>query len=393
MAGVCMQAQETMDARIFRALLRAGFQSGAGGLGSRALWKLLQEKGSAQSLWEAEESFVRAHLPAEKAATFLRLQTEGLPEALPEMYGRAGVSVIAYTDALYPPMLKEIYNAPLLLYVQGNPAALVGRTVGIVGTRKMSEYGRQVTEKLVAELAPAQTTIVSGLAAGIDSAAHWAALHHGLPTVAVFGCGLDTIFPSNNDKLARAIVEAGGALLSEYPLGFPPSKVTFPQRNRIVAGLSYGTLVVEGDIKSGALITAKIANEEGRAVYAVPGNLVAPGTAGPHHLLKTGATPVTEGNDILKDQGWLEGQAQLNLLGTEAREARKIPPKKQEVFAQLSEEEQALYDLIPHDPVAIDELVGQSGKPASQIKELITMLELEGLIVTLPGAKVVRGNL
>lgn len=199
--------------------------------------------------------------------------------------------------------------------------------------------------------------------------------------MAVFGCGLDVIFPSNNRRLSEEIVANGGALVSEYPLGTQGSKYTFPQRNRIVAGLSHGVLVVEGSVKSGALITARLALEEGRSVFAVPGNIFSPGSQGPLHLIKNGAIPVSAGEDILRDLNWsldafdktFESSKQQTLL-----------------FQDLSEEDRRLLEWIPYDPVSIESVQLKTELSSAQLGERLTMMELDGLIILLPGANVCR---
>lgn len=355
------------------------------GLGNIGIQALLDEAGTPRQLWEADEAFLNARLKPDKRAAFLNRRELGLNPHWLAQYQDLGIQVLAKTDEAYPALLREIHDAPLLLYVQGNPNGLQGKTLGVVGTRNASEYGRQVTDMLVRELKPAQPTIVSGLAAGIDTFAHWAAIREGLRTVAVFGCGLDIISPSANQRLAREIVAQGGALVSEYPLGLPPSKTTFPKRNRIVAGLSQGLLVIEGDIRSGALITARLAVEEGRSVFAVPGNLFSAGSQGPHYLIKHGAIPVTTGDDILSDlPGWqVSSKGSTSEAGFSAEK-----PLNSAILPILDEDETRVLMAISQAGVAIEDLSAATGFPSAKINELLTMLELEGLIVLLPGAKV-----
>ncbi len=388
MRGLCEKTVPETETLILWAFVRAGFASGEDGLGSRTVYKLLQAAGSPTALWEASSSFLNTHLKPAQKACFEKIRSRGLPAAMPDVYERAGILVLPLYDSRYPALLRETYSPPLLLFVKGDPAVLAGKTLAVVGTRACTEYGRTVTDKLVGELVPAGVSIISGLAAGIDTCAHRAALHHGLPTAAVFGCGLDVVFPARNEGLARDILSAGGALVSEYPLGTPPTRFTFPQRNRIVAGLCHGTLVVEGSPKSGALITAKLALEEGRTVYTVPGNLFSPVSAGPHALIKTGAVPVTEGSEILKDQHWLLHPAPAGpCVGT-----LPVPPAS-EPDISLPEPARQVLRLIPHDPVAVDALILQSGLTAAALGEQLTLLELEGLVRALPGALVCRSAL
>jgi DNA processing protein len=366
------------------------------GVGRQTLYKLLHHAGNPQALWHADEAFLREHLPDKKREAFGRARDAGVNPQWLETAKKLGVRLLACTDPRYPRLLREIHNPPAFLYVQGNVAALGGKTVAVVGTRQSSEYGRQVTERLVGDLGAAQVTIVSGLAAGIDTEAHWAALRNGLPTVAVFGCGLDVIFPSSNRNLSQEIVAQGGALISEYPLGMSPTKYTFPQRNRIVAGLCHGLLVVEGDMKSGALITAKLALEEGRTVFAVPGNIFNPGSQGPSYLLKSGAVQVSCAEDMLKELHWWLEEEPVRPFSL-WRETVPVPKKASSVPLTIPEglsvEERTVLQAIAYDPISVDDLQQTTGLPSAKISGSLTLLELDGLIVLLPGAKVCRKSI
>ena len=356
------------------------------GIGCRTLLKLLSAAGNVEVLWNAPDTFLAAYLPDAKRTAFCKRRDQGLNLQWLEMHQKLGIQPVSYSDAAYPKLLKEIHDPPMLLYIKGNVSALSGKTLAVVGTRKATEYGRQSTEKLVRELKPANACIVSGLAAGIDTFAHWAALQNQLPTVAVFGCGLDVITPASNRRLSEEIVANGGALVSEYRLTSPPSKYSFPERNRIVAGLSYGVLAIEGDIRSGALITARLALEEGRSVFAVPGNIHSLGSQGPLHLIKSGAIPVTCGNDMLKDLNWW---MEFNSDSSES-DVSGISALVEDAFNGISAEEMQVLRAIPHDPILLDDLSHTTGLSFAKINELLTLLELEGLIVLLPGAKVCR---
>jgi DNA processing protein len=360
------------------------------GLGNQTITKLLNVFETPAALWEADESRLQPLLKPATLESLKARKAQGLNEGWVKTYADCGIQVINRMDADYPPLLKEIYNAPLLLYVKGNLACLQTRTLAFVGTRKASEYGRQCTEKLVSEMKSADVCIVSGLAAGIDTWAHRSAIHAGLPTVAVFGCGLDMIYPSSNRKLSQEILAGGGAWVSEYPLGTMPTQYSFPQRNRIVAGLSHGIVVVEGDVKSGALITARLAVDEGRSVYAVPGNVFSPGSQGPHYLIKTGAIPVTEGADILSELTWCQPEG-AEVHSPQSLLIQKTPENIDlKSFPDLSEDEKQLAKAISFESMAIEDLQEATGFASAKINELLTLLELEGLIVLLPGAKVCR---
>ena len=380
------QQDAQKDAMMLSALLQIH------GFGNQTILRLLQKAGSPQSLWNAPDSFWEQSIPASQKDAILRKIDEGYDPERFLTYEKLGIQVIAFTDPQYPTLLKEIHNPPLVLHVKGNLSALHEKTISIVGTRMASDYGKKVTEKLVEELAGIQPAIVSGLAAGIDTCAHWAALKHQLPTIAVFGCGLDIIFPRTNQALSEGIVAHGGALVSEYPLTTPGSKFTYPQRNRIVAGLSQGVIVVEGSMKSGALITARLALEEGRSVYAVPGNIFSPGSQGPLHLIKSGAIPISQGQEILYDLGWIEGEHPDQSLRLEPG----LVPKSHHIsqtqlpLLDIAEEDQKLIEKIPYDPMAIDLLQPKTGLSSAQLGEKLTLLELDGYIMLLPGANVCR---
>jgi DNA processing protein len=405
------------------------------GLGCASLSRLLAAAGSPEALWNAPDAFLEANLTPDKRRAFLARRDQGLASdwamSWLEDCARRDASPVACTDSCYPPMLREIAHPPPLLYVRGDVSALSGeRLLAVVGTRRISDYGRQVTRKLLDELASARVTVVSGLAAGIDTEAHRTALRLGLPTVAVFGCGLDIIYPVANRSLAEEIAAGGGALISEYPFGTQPNKGTFPRRNRIVAGLTHGTLVVEGDARSGAMITARFALEEGRTVFAVPGSVFSSGSQGPLALLKNGAVPVASGEDILADLHWEEasGSRQTSLpfpsgapipsvtnapvtnkeggaMIMDGLPVRPAPPVRlhppsvncpvatpDPADLALSEPERLLLDRIGREPVSVEALQQGLGWPSSWLSEVLTLLELEGLVMQLPGARVCRGS-
>ncbi|MBX2861756.1 MAG: DNA-processing protein DprA [Vampirovibrio sp.] len=358
-------------------------------VGSITLRKALNHVDSPKDLWDAPKSLLKEHLTQKKIDAFHTFRQKTDPHALLAPYQRLGIHLFTPDHDQYPPMLSQIYDAPLLLYVRGNPEALVGKTLAFVGTRRISDYGHQVVNKLVADLAPAGVTIISGLATGVDASAHRAALAHHLPTVAVFGAGIDTIYPSAHEKLALQILDQGGALISEYPLGYPQDKFTFPRRNRIMAGLSYGVVVAEGNVKSGSLITARLAMEENRAVYAVPGNIFSPGSKGTHHLIQTGATAITEGQDILKDLSWSlpsDTETQHTLFTGSSLKAKPATV----ALDHLSTEEREVLNVIQYDPTPIELIQERCGLPADKVNQALTMLELYGLLTPHAGPKFSR---
>jgi DNA processing protein len=316
--------------------------------------------------WRADgRELARAGLPPKSIDSFLLQRAKIVPEAEIAYLQKAQVSVLTWHDAAYPTLLREIDDSPPVLYLKGMLTEADRFALAVVGTRNVDSYGQQVTERLVADLARGQVTVVSGLALGIDTIAHEVALDHGGRTIAVLACGLDIVYPAKNASLARRIGESGqGVLLSEYPPGVVPDSGNFPQRNRIISGLSQGVLVIEAGEKSGALITAECANKQGREVFAVPGNIFASRSTGANRLLRDGAHVVLEVNDILEA---------LNLF---------MLPQQMEVQQALPDnaEERDLLSLLGHEPIHIDELILSSALPAPTVSATLMMLELKGLV-------------
>jgi DNA processing protein len=285
------------------------------------------------------------------------------PEAEMEKIDRHGVTVLTYHDAEYPSRLKEIYDYPPLLYVRGSLLPEDEWCLAVVGTRRASVYGRQVAEEIVTDLARNKITIVSGLARGIDSIAHHSALAAGGRSFAVFACGLDTVYPGENANLARQIMQQG-ALLSEYPLGTKPKAEHFPRRNRIMSGLSLGVLVVEADETSGAMITAHLAAEQNREVFAIPGSILSPASRGTNQLIQEGAKLVRDCADILEE---------LNLTAV----ARQLEMKE---VIPASDTESLLLKQLSAEPTHIDEICRSSRLPVATISSTLAIMELKGLV-------------
>lgn len=284
----------------------------------------------------------------------------------------AGGSLITMEDEDYPTRLQAIYDPPAVLYARGALMEADELAVSIVGSRRTSYYGRSVTEKISRELAEQGVTVVSGMARGIDSVAHSGAISGGGRTIAVLGCGVDVIYPPENRGLFSKIIEHG-AILSEYPMGCPPEGGHFPRRNRIISGLSIGVLVVEAGDKSGSLITVKYALEQGRDVFAVPGNVGAEGSRGTNRLIKEGARVVESGADILEEiLPQFKGVAK-NRKGGEAPEC------------DLDKDEKFLFERLEVSPVHIDTLIRETRLEAGKISGLLLNLELKGLVLQWPG--------
>ena len=285
-----------------------------------------------------------------------------------------GISVITLEDEDYPSNLKLIYDPPPVLYVQGNLEKKDRLAIAIVGTRRCSYYGRKTADSLSYELANRGFTVVSGMARGIDTASHKAALKAGGRTIAVLGSGLMHIYPRENGELAAKIGKTG-AVISEFPLLTAPERRNFPRRNRIISGLSLGVVVIEAPDRSGALITADFALEQGREVFALPGNVDQSTSSGALRLIKQGAKLVTGADDVIEELGAL-----INLLPKKkvGKEGKVIPDG-------LKGEEKGLYHLLTNSPRHIDEIIKNSGLSASTIAALLMTLELKGLVKQLPG--------
>jgi DNA processing protein len=280
-----------------------------------------------------------------------------------EKLEKNSVRVYTYHDREYPARLKEIYDFPPLIYIKGSLTPQDEWCISVVGTRRATVYGRQVTEEIVEDLAKSKITVVSGLARGIDTIAHRRALDAGGRTIAVFGCGVDTIYPGENFNLAKNIVEQG-AIISEYPLGTKPRPDNFPRRNRIMSGMSLGVLVVEADEISGAMITAHMALEQNREVFAIPGSILSPMSRGTNKLIQEGAKLVLNCIDILEE---------LNLTASVHQiEMKEIIP--------ATDTEALLLKQLSAEPVHIDEVCRGTGLPVSTVSGTLAIMELKGLV-------------
>jgi len=290
---------------------------------------------------------------------------------------RLGIHLISFQDDKYPQNLLHTFNPPSLLYIRGSLKEEDKDAVAMVGTRRATIYGKMMVRKLARDLAKEGLTIVSGMARGVDTAAHLGALEAGGRTIAVLGCGVDVVYPLENRRLMAEIIESG-AVISEFPLRTSPEGVNFPRRNRIISGLSKGVVVVEAPLRSGALITADFALEEGREVFAVPGNINSPYSQGTNRLIKQGAKLVEDAQDILEE-------LDLSLLGEMKR--REGSAKRE---LSLSLEEEKILNLLGEEPLHIDLLVQESSLPASRVAEVLMRLEIKGLVRQLAGQQFVK---
>ncbi len=286
-----------------------------------------------------------------------------------EKLEKYGIKYFTKKDKEYPKNLKGLDNAPVVLYAIGNLKPVDDNAVAIVGTRKMTYYGREVAEKFSGELASYGITIVSGLARGIDTIAHKSALAVGGRTIAVIAGGLDNIYPPENIKLAKDIVNKGSAILSEYPLGYPALPTNFPSRNRIVSGLSKAVVVVEGYKKSGTLLTASNAAEQGRTVFAVPGQIYSPMSEAPHFLLQNGAKWAFSSKDIL-DELDLQVKVDKNAV-------LKVLPD--------TEEEKQIYEILAKGPLHLDEIVRITKADISNVSSTLMSMTLKGMVKEVGG--------
>ncbi|OGF26229.1 DNA protecting protein DprA [Candidatus Falkowbacteria bacterium RIFOXYB2_FULL_47_14] len=334
------------------------------------LKKLKKYFPDAEHIFKASsEELIRAGIEGKTADEFAAARKSIDPDALWEKVNKENIAVIALEDDDYPNLLKEIYDPPHLLYYRGEIDKKNGSNLAVVGTRKFSPYGKQVTETLVSDLVNNNFTVISGLALGIDTLAHNAALSLSGRTIAVLGTGLDkkNLYPSSNLRLADMIAAEGGAIVSEFPLGTPPLKHNFPQRNRIISGMTLGTIVIEAGERSGALITARYALEQNREVFAVPGNIYSPVSVGPNNLIKAGAKPVTTASEIMET-------LDLTRINTYI-ENKKIMP--------ASREEEIILANITYEPQHIDELIRLTGLDTARINSTLIIMEMKGMVKNL----------
>lgn len=334
-------------------------------VGARRFALLRQAFGSAQAAWQADERDLRAAgLTGTPLSNLLRTRAQIDLHAEMLRVASLGARVITQLDREYPSLLRAIEDAPLLLYVRGKLTENDSKAIAIVGTRRASQYGLDVTTRLTRELTQHGVTIVSGLAHGIDAAAHKAALEAGGRTIAVLGCGIDDVYPREHRGLAERIV-AQGAIITEFPPGAKPERHHFPRRNRIISGISLGVLITEAPEDSGALITAACASDQGRDVFAVPGSIFHANSAGTNRLIQDGAKPVLQTSDILEE---------LNLTFTDIHMRQMT-----DMIVPENELESKVLSLLSSSPKHIDELVRESGLETAAVSSTLAILELKGL--------------
>ena len=349
------------------------------GLGNRSMQVLLRHFGSPQAVLRAGAGELKAVRGLRESArqALLGQQPIRSPQREWEALQRADIGLLCCNDPDYPANLAAIPDPPLVLFVKGSIEARDLVAVAVVGSRSASPLGVNFTERLCSDLAQQGVTVVSGLAVGIDSAAHRGALKGRGRTIAVLGCGIDVQYPRANLHLRKEIMESG-AVVSEFPLGTPPLAGHFPLRNRIISGLALGVVVVEAADRSGSLITARLALEQGREVFAVPGIASHFRSTGPHRLLKQGAKLVENAEDVLEE------------IRPLIKPSWSPPPQAAPVGETLSAEEKTLWEALSQEPLHVDELSRCLDWPVSRLMALLLGLELRGVVRQLPGKLFVR---
>lgn len=334
------------------------------GIGPMKFRALLNHFGDLEEAWHADARELKeAGLDRRALKNLMTTRSTISLDGKMEKIERQGAKVLTWNDPAYPTRLLNIYDPPPVLYIKGEILEEDQWAVAVVGTRGATVYGKEVTRQIAGGLARNGLTIVSGLARGIDSEAHRAALDAGGRTIAVLGSGIDVIYPAESRKLAQAVIERG-ALVSEYALGTPPEAGNFPPRNRIISGLSLGAVIVEAGERSGALITADFALEQGREVFAVPGNIFRKKSMGANKLIQQGAKPVLSVEDILEE---------LNLtMVSQQAEVRAIVPE--------NETEATLLEYITADPIHVDAIRQKSDLPIAQVSSTLALMELKGMV-------------
>jgi len=359
------------------------------GVGSKTFAKLLKHFGGIDQVLGATAGQL-ASIPGigrKKSEEMARSRDQADVDKELALAEKLGVTILTLESPGYPKLLQEIIDPPHVLYVKGEFAREDSLAVAMVGSRNCSVYGQEQASRLSHQLAAAGFTIVSGLARGIDTAAHRGAIAAEGRTIAVKGCGLALVFPPENKKLADRISGGYGALVSELPLTFEPLATTFPMRNRIISGLSLGTIIVEARWNSGGMITARLALEQNREVLAVPGRVDAPGSHGPHQLIKDGAKLVERIEDILEGLGQIGELIHDHAVDRAAAAQADTEPTLFDVSQiKMSDDEAAIMKCFDHEAIHIDEIIDRTDLPAGNVNAGVTALQLKGVLKQLPGS-------
>lgn len=350
------------------------------GVGPVRISKLLNAFECPKAIWEAPKNKLKAVGGISKTATKITKQRKQInPDKVLKDLEDKNISYITLMNKNYPGRLKNIYDPPPVLYYRGDIDTLKQPSIAIVGSRRCTKYGRKTAKKIAYELAQKGIVIVSGMARGIDTCGHRGTLESGTKTIAVLGSGLDVIYPPENSELYHKIIKQG-TVISEFPPGIQPTGENFPRRNRIISGLSLGTVVVEAARRSGSLITANLALEQGRDVFAVPGNIDRTGSRGTNNLIKNGAGIVTETEDILRELFYPAGRPEKN---------KNIEsPGKKIRFPELSSGEEHVLELLQQEgTLSVDRIIENTGMKSGNVNSILLKLELKGLIERNPGKK------
>ena len=364
------------------------------GIGPRAAAKLLERFGSAEAVYDATRAELeQLRLVPEAIDTIIGRNLQAVAEAEIRAVKKLGGDILLLDDGVYPSSLREIHDPPIVIYVKGSWSQCLDQPcIAVVGSRRCSTYGQNAALMIARDVAHRGVTVVSGFARGIDAAAHRGALEAGGRTVAVLGTGIDECYPRDHRRLAAEILDKGGALVTQFPLGTPPVSENFPYRNRIISGLSLGVVVVEASENSGSLITARLAMEQNREVFAIPGNITSRNSFGTNYLIKgAGAKLVQQWQDIATE---LPPQIAARLLPPpfgEKKKEQSLADRLAFVPEGLSRTESSVFRLLaPDAPSHIDTLIDQSRIPIPELTSALLSLEMRELITALPGKCFVR---
>jgi len=369
-----MQSLPLQELRYWLALHRAD------GIGASAFARLLSQFESPEAILECSAEQLRACNASERTIACIQKPDWDGVDADLDWLQQPHHYIVTWADQLYPPALLEIASPPPLLYIVGQPGVLSRPQIAMVGSRNPTPGGAQAAHDFAAHLSQNGYVITSGLASGIDSACHQGTLDAQGITIAVTGTGLDRVYPAANRELAHQIC-AQGALVSEFPINTPPKAANFPRRNRIISGLSLGTLVVEAALKSGSLITARHALDNGREVFAIPGSIHNPLARGCHWLIRQGAKLVETGEDVISE---------LPLISDKPEKTAQDSDNNDENGDSLDQDYQLLLEKMGYDPASIDGIVQQCGLTAEEVSSMMLNLELQGLVARCPGGSFMR---
>ena len=362
------------------------------GVGPRAATKLLERFGSADAVFHARRTELESlRMRPETIESIIKREFEEKAVTEFDRVKAVGGDILILDDGSYPALLREIADPPITLYVRGDWQGCFERPgVAVIGSRMCSTYGENASEMLARDLASRGICVISGLARGIDTAAHRGAIRAGGKTIAVLGTGIDGVYPKENTRLVREILDSGGAVVSQFPLGTPPLKDNFPYRNRIISGLSLGVLIIEATEKSGSLITARLATEQNREVMAVPGNITSRNSVGTNYLIKAGAKLVQQWQDVVAE---LPSDVAAAILPPRIEEGENAGTKVQTEIAptDLKDVERKVWGQLSADePVHIDVLLESSGLSFGDLNAALVALDIRDLIRVLPGKHYAR---